>query len=146
MPSTKPSSSRAAAVAWRSSLSPAPRSTISRSPPGRNSIANGRGKPLASTVTLIPCCSAVSNRYGSLPSVSGAIPGGGGCCCACAPIDATRADAASARFNMFPPSRATAPLFGGLREVPHRRLLAVAQPLAFLVDELAGHRDRRAVL
>src|SRR5687768_3366626 len=64
------------------------------------------------------------------------MPIGGGCC-AWTPADTKRTAAASARLSI---------LLGRLRQMPDRRLLAFAQALALLVDELAGHRDRGAVL
>src|SRR5690349_3976640 len=66
--------------------------------------------------------------------------------CACAVVARSSATAATAPVLTISIPPLSTGLFGGLGEVPYRRLLALAEPLAFLVDELARHRDRRAIL
>ena len=51
-------------------------------PFGRNARAQGWGIPLATTVTRILCCSAVSRINGPAPRGVYGTPMGGGCCCA----------------------------------------------------------------
>jgi hypothetical protein len=40
-------------------------------------MPNARGKPFANTLTLMLCCSAVSNTYEGCVSITGAMPMGG---------------------------------------------------------------------
>ena len=87
------------AVTPRTSRNAPPRSLMSASPEGSSTSANGWFSPRNMTSTRMPCCSAVSNAYPSVESVTGVTPGAG---CAAWTCDSEAERAHDSETVIFP--------------------------------------------